>query len=801
MDTVRQFRTEVVSQIESQYPHPLASTFRRARTMDEDDVVGRHDLLGDLFEILTKYLAVAALQDVRAAGQMPTYLQDFLRNMLHPSLGHWNEILRCLAAQELSKAPLASQVAAFYREKLSPGLRESAERLQALFSSRLTLKTHKDVFDLLILYRNKVKGHGAKISKAEYRDRLASLEACIHGLMAGLGFLTQHELMHVAEINVLPTGDFRHKTKRCVGTQMEPGAFARDRSLLPDHLYPRHESEGTPHFLDLHPLLLVAQCKDCKQEQTFVFNDFRKDRLEYLSYSCGHFLYPDMLPTEFERFFRISLSTIPSEERSAPVTDAEARERSVTQLAEGISLIASGEHYEALDHLQLSLSYQSTWDANYYLALLLMATKASPAEALFYLKSCEQLEPDRPEVRRLRSILGEMFGDEVAAQRASKNQLERLAAVARESLEERAYVPTVRTIYHYLTPRWLQGYEYPFWLALPVLLLPARAALGESLGLPADPTVMTLKVVMVCAFITTIFLIAHSMKDIYFSLAEQLVPKHRDNFPEWYQQQLKRTFGSFGDRRSLSDFAFPEEPENIANRRIFLLLFPLGVTGAVYLTCFGRAGTLRYVAELADYFMVFAFIIPGMSIVLKTFLMLGEYSRLPVKPVITQVNRYSLERIGWSILLVSVPYTIVFSSLTLVGYLTFSKDLVVAQLGLFYLMVGVGYVWTLVTPVFFSRALARAKEKVVAQYRAHLEEAFRTLVESPTEEHLKRYHWLKAQQQEVLSIGTRTLSGPVLMGILLINTYILTVAVLYPFAKFGISARDAMGWLTTTIGR
>jgi hypothetical protein len=150
---------------------------------------------------------------------------------------------------------------------------------------------------------------------------------------------------------------------------------------------------------------------------------------------------------------------------------------------------------------------------------------------------------------------------------------------------------------------------------------------------------------------------------------------------------------------------------------------------------------------------------------------------------------------------VSIPYTLLYTFFTLIGYLTFSRELVLPQLALFYLMVRIGCIWTLVTPVYFSRALGRAKERVVARYRGHLEESFKSLLEDPSPEHLERYHWLKAQQSEVLDITTAALGVSVRTGVVAVNAYILVTAFLYPFAKFRVSPQDAVDWFSATFMR
>lgn len=49
--------------IEEHYPYPIATTFRRARTIDNDAVELKHDAYEYVFEITLKYLAILCLMD------------------------------------------------------------------------------------------------------------------------------------------------------------------------------------------------------------------------------------------------------------------------------------------------------------------------------------------------------------------------------------------------------------------------------------------------------------------------------------------------------------------------------------------------------------------------------------------------------------------------------------------------------------------------------------------------------------------------------------------------------------------
>src|SRR6056297_2218412 len=89
---------EIKEQLIRRYPLPIASIYNRYICMDENDLGGRHKLLIDLFEGLSKMLCVIALKEVLAnvpdfKEQLPQKEKslDFLK---HPSLGGFVSLLR-----------------------------------------------------------------------------------------------------------------------------------------------------------------------------------------------------------------------------------------------------------------------------------------------------------------------------------------------------------------------------------------------------------------------------------------------------------------------------------------------------------------------------------------------------------------------------------------------------------------------------------------------------------------------------------------------------------------------------------
>jgi tetratricopeptide (TPR) repeat protein len=306
-----------VKSIETSYPFPIAATFHRIRMIDEDDIINKHDSYGDLFESILKFLAIITLEDYKAFTSMPQHIDTFLKNMSHPALGHWNEIIRLITSENIENTVITKRISELYYQKVNPELKKNADFLSNILLLNNKIKIFKDIFDLLIIYRNKVwKGHGAKLLKDEYKERIASIENIIFGILKEIKFLSEFEMFYVDEIIVLPTKEFKHKARVCSGVQIEPKTFVQDSSFLPNHIYFKNITDKDEYIIDLFPLMLYHHCKDCKREQIFFFNDYRKNRLEFLSYSCGHFNYPEMLPDEFEKLFKVSFAKIEDTSKS-----------------------------------------------------------------------------------------------------------------------------------------------------------------------------------------------------------------------------------------------------------------------------------------------------------------------------------------------------------------------------------------------------------------------------------------------------------------------------------------------------
>jgi len=784
---------DLIQNIEKVYPFPIAATYRKLRVIDEDEIVSKHDSYGDLFETLIKFLAILALQDLRQNEKIPGHFDQFLKNMLHPSLGHWNEILRLCVSESNKETVVTDKIKNFFDNKLDDSIRQSLEFIKETLKTKFTIKQNRDIFNLLILYRNKVwKGHGSKISKEEYKKRMDVLHSVLLYLMGEIEFITEYDLIYIDEINVIPTGEFKHKIKLGKGSQIEPDSFILSSALKPNHVYLISKDQEKNTCIDLHPLLVSYSCPDCKSHQFYYFNDYRNNRLEYLSYACGHFIYPDMLPSEVEQFLNISLTTIKVTDTSF---DKLEEGEQVNELIKNSKIkISSKEYYEAIELLQISETKKSTWEANYYLALLKMAASFSLFEITYHIKTCLSMEEGKTEADTLFKFLEEEFADEEQLKSPSQAQIEKLANFAREILNKEVYTPVAKTLYHHLCPPLFRNSTLYFWIFVPIMLIVIRGYLSHYLGWPYSIAELILKSSFFVFFIPIVYYISNGMSQIYFSLNQQLTENAKEYFPEWFQNQIDNIFGKFTEENSFRSRLNLKSKTNRNYALLVISLFILAFPGSILLTCYGSRDMNYILLQTFDFAVIWIVCVPGAPIVLRTFLMLRNYVTFSIKPLISMMDSVSLRKIGRIIFIVSVPWTSLGFCFTVLGYLSFSKDIILIQLALFYFLIFLGITWTVLTPFYFSKSLGKAKNKIVVRYGHHIEENFNAFLNNPDNKNLERHKWLINAQDEILKIKTTIISKGDFIGILGINVFILAIGILYPFVKWNISFSDLIEW-------
>ena len=266
----------------------------------------------DTYETVLKYVGVLAVQNFYAAHLADAYpeVDRVIRERItRPMLGDWagfaRTVLHCFAEREEE---------VFCRDLFLFHFRR--------FGTRPNLQGHftdQGASGRLLKLRNDL-AHGATLPDEESTASIAQHHKDLSTLMEKAAFLADLPLFslesHTAEgqctAQPLMGTEYRH------APQVSLTAVA-----LPLHHVVVH-NPATGAFLDLHPLLLYAECEEelaqwdehqhrlvgttvCRQRKLLFFNDLKsEDRIAFLDYWRGHhsrFKAPNPLPRAFRAHF------------------------------------------------------------------------------------------------------------------------------------------------------------------------------------------------------------------------------------------------------------------------------------------------------------------------------------------------------------------------------------------------------------------------------------------------------------------------------------------------------------------
>jgi hypothetical protein len=189
---------DVKLSVESCYPTPVATVFRKCRIANKQDLGGRHKNLIDLFESFVKFLCIVQLQEARQCvanlkERLPQK-EKTLEFLKRPSLGGWLSLLRILCNVEYgpSKPRWGNVIAPWYQQPRTP---ETAEALSLFgeirdvpFDARSRAPI-AEICNALVGYRNKHLAHAANFTDDDLSARLPLLEAVLSHLIRSADFL------------------------------------------------------------------------------------------------------------------------------------------------------------------------------------------------------------------------------------------------------------------------------------------------------------------------------------------------------------------------------------------------------------------------------------------------------------------------------------------------------------------------------------------------------------------------------------------------------------------------------------
>jgi len=268
---------------------PLARLYRRAYNAKARS--DRHHNAYYLLEATIKAAAAAQIAAYLAGGVRDAALDKRLAHLALPSLGHWVEFLREVAAATATldphPFPEIAGVAALLGQPRDD-LPAIAASLQAMGERAGGKVKPLDFINRLPAYRNQVLGHGAMRDEGFYGEMGDALLAAAVELLDKVPLLGRTVLTYVAEVRETPSGrrsvDLWDLTgpEALRATAPGGGEEPEEGRLRAGRLYLKRGDA----FLDLHPLLVCAA--GGPEEGVLFLNRSQVDRkVEYLDYVTG----------------------------------------------------------------------------------------------------------------------------------------------------------------------------------------------------------------------------------------------------------------------------------------------------------------------------------------------------------------------------------------------------------------------------------------------------------------------------------------------------------------------------------
>ncbi len=308
-------------------PYPLATLVRK---MQVEDDWSRKVLQGlDVFEVVVKYTVLLLLAGYlrRPTGRTLELDQMIVAAFRRPTLGQLIEmstrVLRCHAdrAFELFIPEL------YWLYFRPDGRRGPITRaFQALTAYRNRLKHGAESVWPEDVFRLDFEGEGDGL------ERRAGIKDYVATILSEVAFLKDYPLVYLTSMTY-EHGTFQYSYQRCTGAyaDFDHGTFAHSTPLENKQLYLLCQRDE--RILQLHPLIRRIRCHECAQPAIFiVFNFFpekerppravsqepgsapgrRREKLEYLSYACGHTFAEQISDDQVERGEGLSRLLMPT---------------------------------------------------------------------------------------------------------------------------------------------------------------------------------------------------------------------------------------------------------------------------------------------------------------------------------------------------------------------------------------------------------------------------------------------------------------------------------------------------------
>ncbi|MGH9441751.1 MAG: prenyltransferase/squalene oxidase repeat-containing protein [Thermoanaerobaculia bacterium] len=282
-EAVSHKKTLIVDLLRHQFPYPIARAFFAFE--HELDSQRKFALLLQFYEVLTKYMTVIALAG-HISSKAPTdsirqNIDDFLGK---PSLGDWLGLLSALLRHSPGPARILEPLSIEDLLKRHPCYLEDDSHTFALL----------DTLNEFVSLRNATIGHGAMKSIHEYRRLIDGETDRLFTLVHSLRFLAEHNSFLVLAAEYDEFGEEDVYTVRIFkGLDIADGQMETPSRLAKGQeeggvRYVYFQNNRNNLIVNLYPFLSYMHCEECKAERFFFYNSVERERVNYLSFDCGH---------------------------------------------------------------------------------------------------------------------------------------------------------------------------------------------------------------------------------------------------------------------------------------------------------------------------------------------------------------------------------------------------------------------------------------------------------------------------------------------------------------------------------
>lgn len=782
---------KILRALEDSLPYPIAVGLKLYRDIHPDRHSDRADALLKVFEALVKFIAAVAAKSCLLDGKPSDAFSATLQSFRKPSLGHWVGILRGAlgASHQGVTSELMREIGAWFESPV-----QDSGQTRKLFDelcqcvpihSQSGKISNAKIIDLLVSFRNKGAGHGARVTNDEYRSRHAFLQGLIQVLLSGLKFLEQYPMAFVEEVRVRG-GEYFQMLRIGRGKEFELREVKSEEPLQDMRVYCfQFDALGMPAFaLDLSPFILFQACSVCKTEQLFFFNGHAKS-MEYLSYQCGHFLTvsdPSGELANIEKFLSGEISLyalfhgkmLGRKLEPGPIGASREDRAKAGQLIDVVKgMLRKGQFNEALPLMEEALAMNpDSSEAHLVLGIIKIAIGKEKEAALADLSRATELNPDSAPAQYALGRVSLMNGGRSVAEEAFRRAHsldpanQRYAAALEDVLrhvetvpgdengiaesacsgtllandlldEGRTSFPEIRWWITALPP-WSWIRKRPFLGSLGVSTLGLLTVFIFNLhGLNARKALWFLNIALLQFMgLYSPFLIPKFLKQVFLQL-RAVVSLPPDTFQRWFLAEIVPFAGSshlFQDRE-------PYTAKTMYKRDRFHLwvfiagfisFFPLQTACAQGLDPFkvNLPTLIRYVHY---YFEMYALAwIP--TFVLRGLQFIPGFKDLPLRHFVDMPSSVSLKPLGKFFLKVASLGSVAYLLFTLQHYL-FRTHVTVPLVSMGFILV----VYSLFFAVMFlsqgaiMAAMVKLKERRMIEYSRHLERAFIESMRNPSE--------------------------------------------------------------------